>query len=250
MGVLKRLDRDVLRQGAAKGRKVIWIWDPAGISYTQWYKWKSSAGIYFLSRPKDNMITCHVADLPWDKGDPLNAGVERDGLLAEGPPTQIRLVVFRDPVSGDLYKFITNIMDLASGVIAHLYKMRWDIEKVFDSFKNKLMETKAWAKTAEAKSMQANFICLAANLVTLFEHQIERDHGVCNEPEAKRRAKRRATEKQEVEKAAKRLPQLHESLSRTTQTSVKFLRWLLYHLWRPTSWEAALSRLHRIYASL
>jgi hypothetical protein len=128
--------------------------------------------------------------------------------------------------------------------------MRWDIEKVFDSFENKLMETKALAKTAEAKSMQANFICLAANLVTLFEHEIERDHGVYNVPEAKRRAKRRATEKQEVEKAAKRLPQLHESLSRTTQTSVKFLRWLLYHLWRPTSWEAALSRLHRIYASL
>jgi hypothetical protein len=75
MGVLKRLDRDTLRQGAAKGRKVIWIWDPAGISYGQWYKWKVSAGIYFLSRPKENMNIDHIADLPWEKKDPVNAGI-------------------------------------------------------------------------------------------------------------------------------------------------------------------------------
>jgi len=250
MGVLKRLDRDALRQGAAKGQKVIWIWDAAGISYAQWYKWKASSGIYFLSRSKENMIVDHVADLPWDKEDPINAGVERDGLLAEGPPTQIRLVVFRDPVTGELYKFITNIMDLGPGVIAQLYRMRWDIEKVFDSFKNKLMETKAWGTTSEAKSMQANCLCLAVNLVTLFEHQVKQEHGVSNEPEDKRRAKRRATEKRQVEKAGKRLPQLHENLARATQTSVKFLRWLLYRLWRPTSWEAALKRLRRVYASL
>jgi hypothetical protein len=192
----------------------------------------------------------HIADLPWEKKDPVNAGIERDGILAEGPPTQIRLVVFRDPVTGEQYKFITNIMDLAPGVIAQLYRMRWDIEKVFDSFKNKLNETKAWATTSEAKSMQANFLCLAVNLVTLFEHQVREEHGVSNEPEDKRRAKRLAKEKQGVEKIGKRLPQLHESLTRVTQTSVKFLRWLLYHLWRPTSWEAALSRLRRAYASL
>jgi len=36
IGLLKRLDKDLLRQGAAKGRKVIWSWDPAEISYTQW----------------------------------------------------------------------------------------------------------------------------------------------------------------------------------------------------------------------
>lgn len=71
-----------------------------------------------------------------------------------------------------------------------------------------------------------------------------------NEPEDKRRAKRLAKEKQGVEKIGKRLPQLHESLTRVTQTSVKFLRWLLYRLWRPTSREAALSRLRRAYASL
>ena len=250
MGVLKRLDRNVLRQGAAKGRKVIWIWDPAGISYTQWYKWKASAGIYFLSRPKTNMIINHVADRPWDKADPINVGVERDGLLTEGPQTPIRLVVFRDPATGKQYKFITNIMDLAPGVIAQLYRMRWDIEKIFDSFKNKLMETKAWAKTTVAKSMQANFMCLATNLATLFEHQIEQEHGVSNAPEAKRRAQRREKEKTEAEKKGKELPILHQTLVRATQTSVKFIRWLLCHLWKPTSWEASLKRLRRSYATL
>lgn len=250
MGVLKRLDTNILRQGAPKGRKVLWIWDPAGISYPQWYKWKMSAGIYFLSRAKENMITDHVADRPWDRDDPVNAGVERDGLLAEGPQTPVRLVVYRDPHTDELFEFITNVMDLVPGVIAQLYRMRWDIEKGYDSYKNKLMEAKAWATTSEAKSAQATFMALAMNLVTLFEHRIAKEHEIVNAPEDKRRAKRREKERVEVEKKGKRMPLLQQALSRATQTSVKFIRWLRYHLWRPTSWDDALARLRRIYASL
>lgn len=52
---LKRLDTDTLRQSAPKGRKVLYIWDKAGIDFMQWYKWKHSAGIYFISREKENM---------------------------------------------------------------------------------------------------------------------------------------------------------------------------------------------------
>jgi hypothetical protein len=54
MPALKRQDTLTLRQGAAKGSKVLYVWDRAGIDFPQWFKWKES-GIYFLSREKENM---------------------------------------------------------------------------------------------------------------------------------------------------------------------------------------------------
>jgi IS4 transposase len=49
----------------------------------------------------------------------------------------IRKVVYIDPISGNQYSFITNVMDLAPGLIAYIYKVRWDIEKTFQQFKPK-----------------------------------------------------------------------------------------------------------------
>ena len=45
---LKRLEIDRLRMGAPKGRKVLWIWDSAGITFWQWYNWKQASSIYFI----------------------------------------------------------------------------------------------------------------------------------------------------------------------------------------------------------
>ena len=42
---LKRTTLAALRQGAAKGRKVLYIWDRAGIDFKQWYDWKQGSGI-------------------------------------------------------------------------------------------------------------------------------------------------------------------------------------------------------------
>ena len=50
MRVLKRLSVETLRQGAARGRKVLWVWDRAGIDFRQWHHWKHTGGLYFLSR--------------------------------------------------------------------------------------------------------------------------------------------------------------------------------------------------------
>ena len=47
--------------------------------------------------------------------------------------------------------------------------MRWDIEKVFVQIKNALLEQKALAKSMNAKSIQAQMICMAHNLSLLME---------------------------------------------------------------------------------
>ncbi|MBL9178217.1 MAG: hypothetical protein JNM65_09145 [Verrucomicrobiaceae bacterium] len=50
MHALKALSIAQLRGGAAKGRKVLYVYDRAGIDFRQWFNWKHAGGIYFISR--------------------------------------------------------------------------------------------------------------------------------------------------------------------------------------------------------
>jgi IS4 transposase len=47
----------------------------------------------------------------------------------------LRIVCHTDPVGGESYEFLTNVMDLPAGVVAELYRRRWEAEKVFDEIK-------------------------------------------------------------------------------------------------------------------
>ena len=169
MHALKRLAVESLRQGAPRGRRVLWVWDKAGINLRQWYRWKQSAGIYFLSRLKENMSREVIAQHSWDRGAVVNRGILDDQLLATSQGVAVRLVTYRSPIDGELFEFLTNEMELPPGLIAHLYRIRWDIEKAFDEFKNKLAEKKSWASSLTAKSIHAQLLCLTHTLLLLFE---------------------------------------------------------------------------------
>ena len=118
-------------------------------------------------------------------------------------------------------------------------KVRWNIEKSFDEIKNKLGEQKAWASGANAKTMQAQFLCTTLNLLHLFEHQIDKEENIRNEPENKRRATRLAKVKEAVEKAGGILPKTVDRLITSTQHSVKFIRWVAAEFWIPKPWSSA-----------
>jgi hypothetical protein len=244
---LKRLDIETLRQSAPKGRKVIYVWDRAGIDFFQWFKWKHIGGIYFVSREKKNMDLMVMADLGYDKKDPINVGVQSYQLVGCSAGVTMHRVVYKCPISGDTYRFVTSLTTVPPGIIAYLYKTRWDIEKIFDQVKNKLVEKKAWATSDTAKKMQAQFVCIAHNLMLIFERCLEKE-GVENKIEDNRRNKR-------LEKALTgsrinnvKLPTFFIQPKRATQRSVKFIRWLRNHLYINTSWKEALGPLKRIYA--
>ena len=186
---LKRLDIKTLRQSAPKGRKVLYVWDRAGIDFLQWFKWKHAGGIYFISREKKNMDLMIMAELGYDKKDPINAGVKRYELVGSSAGVSVHRVVYQCPLSGETYVFVTSLTTVPPGLIAYLYKTRWDIEKIFDQVKNKFSEKKAWATSDTAKNMQAQFVCIAHNLMLILEQCLKKE-GVKNEIEDSRRQKR------------------------------------------------------------
>ena len=247
MRALKRLDKDILRQGADKGRKVIYVWDRAGIDFLQWYKWKHTGGIYFISREKDNMDLLKIADLAFDNKDPINAGVISYDLVGCSAGISIQRVIYQCPVTKKKFSFITSLSNIPPGMIAYLYKTRWDIEKIFDQVKNKLAEKKAWATSIVAKNMQAQFICITHNLLLLMEKHLQ-DHGIEDHNENKRRSQRldRSLSRCTINKS--KLPVFFKTVKRPTERSVKFIRWIRNHLYLNTSWVRAVASLRRIYA--
>ena len=250
MHALKRLGTASLRQGAANGRKVLYVWDRAGIDFQQWHRWKQGGGIYFLSREKSNMQLEIIAENRWERGDPRNSGVLGDELVSTSQGAGVRRVRYCCAQRGEEFSFLTNECTLPPGVIAHLYRLRWEIEKTFDELKNKLGETKAWASSANAKTMQAHFLCMAHNLMIRCESELEREHGVRNEAELARRAKRLEKERTRLAKDKAVVPMLVRAFQRLTVRPVKFIRWLRVQLFARPHHEPDIAALRHLFATL
>ena len=173
-------------------------------------------------------------------------------MVATSQGVSVRRVIYQDPETQIIYPYLTNLpASIPPGLIALLYKARWDIEKVFDEFKNKLCETKAWASSPTAKTQQARLLCLTHNLMTLMEEQIRKDGGVINQAEFKRRA--RTCNTSAATPAESSRPENHPinpTTQRLTQRTVKFIRWLKNHLDLERDWDCAIARLSEIYAHL
>ena len=159
-----------------------------------------------------------MGELEWDRNDPVNAGIQSVELVAGCAGVLIRRIRYLEPLTGENLTFLTSEMTLPAGLIAWLYKLRWDIEKVFDQLKNKLDEQPAWASTPTAKIIQAQFICLTHNLLLRVEAQL-RVEGIENQAEIKRKAQELVKAVAIATQAGRKIPSPVLALQRLTQRS-------------------------------
>lgn len=249
MRALKGLTKSELRMGAPNGRKVLYAWDRAGIDFRQWHHWKHW-GVYFISLQKANMkLDEEAASSPWERQDPRNRAVVADELCMTSAGVSVRRVVWTEPVSGEEFVFITSEMTLPPGLIAEIYRQRWDIERLFDETKTKLGEHKAWASSAVAKKAQALFLCMAHNLMVHLEGKVACEEGVRNEVEARRREQRMKGKIQAAKTAGREVPSMWEQPQRPTQRCVKFIRWLRCWFFAQAPWPTAVAALAASFAS-
>jgi hypothetical protein len=150
-------------------------------------------------------------------------------------------------VTQELYQFLTSDHVIPPGLIAYVYKMRWDIEKVFDEIKIKCKESKSWGSSPEAKEAQAHFICLAHNLMLACEDRIEAETGLSNCTERKRRQRRTHHTQALLAQAGRYLAPMYLAIQRFSQRCVVFIRWLRNHLRAQRVWSEALGMLARSY---
>jgi hypothetical protein len=133
------------------------------------------------------------------------------------------------------------------GVIAHLYFLRWRIEKSFDVFKNKLHERKSWAKSESAKEAHAGFLVLSHNLGWQLHQELEKAEGLKNAANEKKQAKRQEALETRAKSLGEVLPKLRQGIQAATQLSVIYWRWIRCEFRIPTPWVQALSNLRLVY---
>lgn len=250
MSMLKRLTPRGLRQSVPKGRRVIIVYDKAGIDFGYWKRCRHECAVYFLSRPKNGMVFGWQESRAFDRNDPRNAGVIQDDSVLTREGSSLRLIHYVEPGTGDRYEFLTNEPDLPPGVLVELYRRRWELEKVFDEIKNKLQERKAWGSGSVARSTQAQFVVLTHNVLLLYERRLEREHGITNTAEDKRRARRQSELGEKAGILGRAIPTLLLTARTATQRSVKFIRWLRHAIREQLAEEAAVARLRQLYAQL
>ena len=250
MSALKRIKPKGLRQGVAQGRRVLMVYDKAAIDFGYWKRCRQECAVYFLSRVKENLVLEWMEDLPWKGADERNAGIIHDCKVKSREGHVLRLIMYQDPQTGTVYQFLTNEMDLPPGVVAELYRRRWEAEKVFDEVKNKLGQKKAWGSSLAAKQTQAQMIALTHNLLLSYEQKLEKQHSLRNVAEDHRRRRRVDSLKKECDRMSWPVPSLLLLARRATQCSVKFIRWLRQAIRDKLAETLAVARLRALYAML
>lgn len=232
---------DFLWQLNAKG--TILVIDPVAVDFAFLRGAKFKGGFTVITRTKTNLVVREVKPLAWDKQDPRNEGVISDERVQFGEPGEFRRIRYQDPESGEVYEFLTTEFHLAPGIIAQLYRLRWDIEKFFDVCENLLAEKRAWGVGPVPAQVQNEFLVLTHNLFLLLSGRLEAEEGIRDE---KVEAKYDAALKIRIAAAllaGKKVSPWVGVLRRITRWSSQFTRWLqdaIVHNWE---WHAGVAKL-------
>ena len=183
-------------------------------------------GCEVITRLKENMKPLNYGELAFDLQAPENLGVLSDQAVGFDNALSMRLITYRDPETGELFKFLTNNTTLPPGLIAWLYLQRWSIEKCYDTTKNKLEQRKGWATGPRAQRVQAHFTALSFNLLVLFEQRLKQEHGIEEHKVYDKRHKELARREQQAAKHGKQVHPLVRLKLRWHQQSCQFIRTL------------------------
>ncbi len=178
-----------------------------------------------------------LGGLEFDKSNDINAGIILDQQVRHSHGRIIRRIEYQDPISGTKYVFITNEMTLPPGLIAYIYKTRWNVEKAFQQFKCRYDQQKAWAKSFEAKSLQANFLCILHNLMLILEDKLEREENITDKKITVNQKKRILANIKIVEEKKLKINPMILRLRKSIMRSSQFILLVNIAFDKSSSWE-------------
>jgi hypothetical protein len=234
MPVFRQRLLEWLRQRRSRRQALpIFVADPAYVDNQFWMRMAlfEKHRALVITRAKQNMEPTVYGSRAWDPQLEINHGVEADETVGFNGACLMRLVRYRDPETLELYEFLTTERTLPPGLIALMYLLRWRIEKVFDTGKNKLQETKMWATGEVAREIQAHFFALTHNLLVLLRRELDQTHGIREEKLEQKRAKALSQREQIAEAKGRTVPPVYRKLPAAVQLSVQYIRTIRNGIW-------------------
>jgi len=244
MAVIKRSEVEDLRYEAQKGEITMLVWDRACIDYDYWFELKRQ-GIRFITLEKSNSAAYVVADLPSDCEYHRNEGIISDQLVGVPAGMILRRIVYINPEDGKKYTYLTNETQLPAYQLVLMYKLRWDIEKVFYQFKSKMEERKSWGSPLETKKAHALFESMAHNLMILAEEEIKKTEEVHDELEIKKSKGRKKSRPGKKNLAS----YINSIVLRSSHRTLRFVRWLRNIIYDTAPLSKAMARLKVLWAT-
>jgi hypothetical protein len=166
-----------------------------------------------------------------------------DERVRFGEPGEFRRVRYQDPETGEIYELLTTEFHLAPGVIAQLYRLRWDIEKFFDVCENLWGEKRAWGTGPVAAQVQNEFLVLVHNLLLLLSGRLEAEEGIRDEKVEKKYEAALKNRDQTAKLAGKVVSPWVRALRRITRWSSQFTRWIQDAILYGWNWRNGIDKL-------
>lgn len=210
----------------------IFVTDGAYIDNNFWQELRLLGyfGGRFILPLKQDLEPVAYKEIAFDRAAKINDGVKRFCEVVFDSGITMRLVEYRDPETGREFRFLTSVDDLGPGAIAYLYRLRWRIEKAFDTCKNQLYELKQWATGQAARDIQSHLIAMAHNLMMLFRDFLEFEHDVVEEKIGAKR-ERYIENRQKVAAAnGRHLHPMAVKIQPVVQLTAQFIRCLRNHI--------------------
>lgn len=148
------------------------VFDKGFNRYAYFDKWTQN-NRFFVTRLKENaryeIIEEYKVDFPGDiVKDQRISLTYRENRASR--TVELRLVTYRDPLTGTILQFLTNLMDLKGLTVALLYKNRWVIEVLFKQIKQNF-ELKYFLSDSENGIKIQIWMALILNLLFAVLHK-------------------------------------------------------------------------------
>lgn len=159
--------------------------DKAYVDYKQYEQFTCSK-VYYVTRLKKNAkfkLTDRYGIYKDERNTILeDADIElefKDGA-GEKKTHKSRRIIYKEPLSGQIYEFITNQFDLEASSITAIYKKRWQIETLFKQIKQNFPLKYFLGDNTNAIESQIWVAMLANLLITIVSRQIKRKWAFSN----------------------------------------------------------------------
>ena len=159
--------------GQLEGEKgTVYVFDKGYVKYRKWKEWDEK-GVYFVTRLNDNADYQVLEGEPNHISEYADGGIISDQIVLLNPskePLKARLIIYKDPVSGKVLEFVSNMLDHSHSTIILLYKYRWNIEVLFKQLKQNFELGYFYSDSLEGIKTQV-WIALIANLLFSIIHK-------------------------------------------------------------------------------
>lgn len=154
----------------------IYVFDKGYVNFTAFNKW-TNQGVYFVTRLNENAVYDIVESKTNDIEEYAAGGIIRDEIirlkLNNHEYLQARLITYKDPLTGNVLKFLTNMIEYQATTIPSLYKNRWSMEVFFKRLKQNFELSYFYSDSPEGIKTQLWIVLIAHLLFTVIHKQIK-----------------------------------------------------------------------------